>query len=65
MHEINIGIEEIMQLIPHRYPFLFVDKVIQMRLNESAIGIKNVTTNESFFNGHFPQKKSYAWSPNH
>jgi len=57
MQEVTIDIEEIMTLIPHRYPFLFVDKVIALKLNESAIGIKNVTVNEEFFVGHFPKKK--------
>lgn len=49
-----INIKEIMSLIPHRYPFLLVDKVIDYTPNESAIGIKNVTMNEEFFQGHFP-----------
>ena len=48
-------IERIMQLLPHRYPFLLVDKIIDMDRDESAIGIKNVTINEPFFQGHFPQ----------
>ncbi|MCB1547838.1 MAG: 3-hydroxyacyl-ACP dehydratase FabZ [Hyphomicrobiaceae bacterium] len=42
------------QLLPHRYPFLLVDKIIDMKGDESAIGIKNVTANEPFFQGHFP-----------
>ena len=45
---------EIMDLIPHRYPFLLIDRVEEIIVNESAIGIKNVTINENFFNGHFP-----------
>ena len=45
---------EIIDLIPHRYPFLFIDRVEEIIVNESAIGIKNVTINENFFNGHFP-----------
>ena len=57
MQEVNIDIEEIMNLIPHRYPFLFVDKIISLKVNESAIGVKNVTANEAFFTGHFPKKK--------
>lgn len=48
-------IERIMQLLPHRYPFLLVDKIIDMDRDESATGIKNVTINEPFFQGHFPQ----------
>ena len=57
MQENHIDIEEIMTLIPHRYPFLLVDRIIALKTNESAIGVKNVTANEPFFNGHFPQKK--------
>ena len=44
-----IDINRIMQMIPHRYPFLMVDKVIDVIPNESAVGIKNVTINEPFF----------------
>lgn len=50
----TINIEEIMELIPHRYPFLLVDKVIDIIPGVSATGIKNVTFNEQFFQGHFP-----------
>lgn len=52
----DIGIDRIMEMIPHRYPFLLIDKVIDVHLNESAIGVKNVTINENFFQGHFPQR---------
>jgi len=51
-----INIERIMQLIPHRYPFLLIDKIIDVVRGESATGIKNVTMNEPFFQGHFPGK---------
>ena len=51
--EIDIG--EIMKMIPHRYPFLLVDRVVDVVANRSATGIKNVTINESFFQGHFPR----------
>lgn len=51
-----IDINRIMQLIPHRYPFLLVDKIIEHTPFESAIGIKNVTMNENFFQGHFPER---------
>ena len=44
----------IMRIIPHRYPFLLVDKIIDFKPNESIVGIKNVTINEPFFQGHFP-----------
>lgn len=49
-----ITIKEIMGYIPHRYPFLLVDRVINFVSGESAVGIKNVTMNEEFFQGHFP-----------
>lgn len=45
---------EIQNIIPHRYPFLLVDKIIEMNSGKSAVGIKNVTINEPFFQGHFP-----------
>ena len=51
-----IDINRIMQMIPHRYPFLMVDKVIDVVPNVSAIGIKNVTASEPHFQGHFPQR---------
>ncbi len=47
-------VAKIMQLLPHRYPFLLIDKIIEMDGDDSAIGIKNVTINEPFFQGHFP-----------
>lgn len=47
-------IQKIMECIPHRYPFLLVDRVIEMKGDESGIGIKNVTANEPQFTGHFP-----------
>jgi len=49
-----IDIREIQSLLPHRYPFLLVDRVIELELNVRAVGIKNVTFNEPFFQGHFP-----------
>lgn len=52
----SLEIERIMQMIPHRYPFLLVDRVINLLKGESAVGIKNVTFNEPHFVGHFPQK---------
>ncbi len=52
----TIDILEIKKLIPHRYPFLMIDKVINLVPGESATGIKNVTINEPFFQGHFPEK---------
>lgn len=49
-----IDIKEIMDLLPHRYPFLLIDRIIELELNVRAVGIKNVTMNENFFLGHFP-----------
>ena len=49
-----IEIERIMSMIPHRYPFLLVDRVIDLVKGESATGIKNVSINEPYFQGHFP-----------
>jgi 3-hydroxyacyl-[acyl-carrier-protein] dehydratase len=49
-----IGIQKIMHLLPHRYPFLLVDKIVDIRGSEFCIGIKNVTYNEPQFQGHFP-----------
>jgi UDP-3-O-[3-hydroxymyristoyl] N-acetylglucosamine deacetylase/3-hydroxyacyl-[acyl-carrier-protein] dehydratase len=49
-----IGIEEIMKALPHRYPFLLVDRVIEYEEGKRVVGIKNVTINEPFFQGHFP-----------
>ena len=52
----KIDINEIMSIIPHRYPFLLVDRVTSITLNESIVGIKNVTINEPQFTGHFPDR---------
>ncbi len=52
----TIPIERIMEMIPHRYPFLMIDRIIDFSLGEFAIGLKNVTINEPFFVGHFPGK---------
>ena len=46
----------IKRMIPHRYPFLLIDKVVNMRADKEAMGIKNVTVNEPYFVGHFPEK---------
>jgi len=53
----NIGtleIQEIMEFLPHRYPFLLVDRILEYEENQRIVGIKNVTINEPFFAGHFP-----------
>ena len=52
----TINIEEIIKMIPHRYPFLLIDRVQDVVPKASATGIKNVTINEPFFPGHFPDK---------
>jgi 3-hydroxyacyl-[acyl-carrier-protein] dehydratase len=49
-------IEEIQNLLPHRYPFLLVDRIVDYVPGEKAVGIKNVTVNEPFFQGHFPSR---------
>ncbi len=49
-------IDDIKNILPHRYPFLFVDRVIEVECGVKGIGIKNVTANDGFFQGHFPQK---------
>lgn len=51
-----VDIEEIMCAIPHRYPFLLIDRMINVRKGVSATGIKNVSVNENFFQGHFPKR---------
>ena len=49
-----MDIVEIMKIIPHRYPFLLVDKIVEFEPKKRIVGIKNVTMNEPFFQGHFP-----------
>lgn len=50
----EFDLSEIKEMIPHRYPFLFVDKVVNVETGKRCIGVKNVTSNEPFFEGHFP-----------
>lgn len=50
-----LDITQIKEIIPHRYPFLLVDKILEVDEGKRAIGLKNVTANEEFFNGHFPE----------
>lgn len=52
-----LKIEQILRILPHRYPFLLVDKVLDLEKGKSIVAIKNVTYNESFFQGHFPEYK--------
>lgn len=49
-----VNVEQIQQLLPHRYPFLLVDRVIELVPDKSIVALKNVTINEPFFQGHFP-----------
>ncbi|MFD6440223.1 3-hydroxyacyl-ACP dehydratase FabZ [Peribacillus sp. NPDC060186] len=49
-----LDITQIKEIIPHRYPFLLVDRIIEIDEGKRAVGLKNVTANEEFFNGHFP-----------
>jgi 3-hydroxyacyl-[acyl-carrier-protein] dehydratase len=49
-----LDIQQIKEIIPHRYPFLLVDRILEIEEGKRAVGIKNVTANEEFFNGHFP-----------
>jgi 3-hydroxyacyl-[acyl-carrier-protein] dehydratase len=53
---LQIDIQRIMELIPHRHPFLMIDKVIDVVANVEATGIKNVSINEHYFQGHFPSR---------
>lgn len=52
----DLDIMRIMEMIPHRYPMLMIDRVVDITLGESAVGIKNVSVNEPFFQGHFPSR---------
>lgn len=52
-----LKVEEILRFLPHRYPFLLVDRVVSLDPGKSIAAIKNVTANESFFEGHFPEVK--------
>jgi len=52
-----LDIEKILKILPHRYPFLLVDRVLELEKGKSILAIKNVTYNESFFQGHFPALK--------
>lgn len=49
-----MNINEIMECLPHRYPFLLVDRILELEPGKRCVGLKNVTANEEFFQGHFP-----------
>ena len=51
-----MDIHQILKMLPHRYPFLLVDRVLQLDKGKSIVALKNVTINEPFFNGHFPHR---------
>ena len=51
---ITINLQRVLQMIPHRYPFLMIDRVVDVVRNQSAVGVKNVSVNEHYFQGHFP-----------
>jgi 3-hydroxyacyl-[acyl-carrier-protein] dehydratase len=53
---VTLEIDDLMRLLPHRYPFLLIDRIINVDSDNSCIGIKNVTINEPFFAGHFPTR---------
>ena len=50
-----MDIQEIMKLIPHRYPFILIDRILEILPREKVVALKNVTINEPFFQGHFPE----------
>jgi len=52
----DIDILEIMKVLPHRYPFVMVDRILSIEIGKQVVGLKNVTINEQFFQGHFPQR---------
>ena len=52
--KLPLNYEDIIEILPHRYPFLLVDRIIEMELGKRVVGLKNVTANEAFFQGHFP-----------
>jgi 3-hydroxyacyl-[acyl-carrier-protein] dehydratase len=54
--QVTLGIDQILKMIPHRYPILMIDRLEEIVIDRSAVGIKNVSANEPFFQGHFPGK---------
>ena len=60
-----MDIGRIMDMLPHRYPFLLVDRIIEVEGTKRIVGIKNVTINEPFFQGHFPGPPDHARRADH
>lgn len=54
-HAVPIDVMRIMEMIPHRFPFLMIDRIVELRPDEKAVGLKNVSINEPYFQGHFPR----------
>lgn len=54
--ELRFDVMEVMRMIPHRYPMLLVDRILELERDKYALGLKNVTINEGFFQGHFPRQ---------
>jgi len=54
--EIPVDVMRIMKMIPHRFPFLMIDRIVELELDVKAVGLKNVSINEPFFQGHFPRE---------
>jgi 3-hydroxyacyl-[acyl-carrier-protein] dehydratase len=54
-NEVNFDIRDVMRLLPHRYPFLLVDRVVEHDVGQRIVALKNITYNENFFVGHFPE----------
>jgi 3-hydroxyacyl-[acyl-carrier-protein] dehydratase len=52
----NIDILEILKVLPHRYPFVMLDRILSIEIGKQIVGLKNVTINEQFFQGHFPER---------
>ena len=59
----TFNIQEILDFLPHRYPFLLIDRVVEFEPTKRLVAIKNVTINEPFFQGHFPGYPDHARSP--
>src|SRR6267142_4134142 len=53
----ELTVQEIQEIIPHRYPFLLIDKVVELEPNKKLVALKNVSINEHYFVGHFPDEK--------